>query len=97
VRRGHEREDDEMESAPGEPPAGEHLGQLRLRVEPADASVYVDGALPRHGTRGGSAAACARAASHRGGEAGLQDGRPGIEVAPGETTQLSVTLERPSI
>ena len=97
VRREHERDDDEMESAPGEPPAGEHLGQLRLRVEPADASVYVDGAFRGTGREAGALRLAP--GRHR-----IEVVRPGyrtadqeIEVAPGETTQLSVTLERPSI
>jgi len=94
------RERDEVEEpAPGEPPAatGEHLGQLRLRVDPQDASVYVDGAFRGSG-REASALRLAPG-RHR-----IEVVRPGyrtaeqeIEVAPGETTQLNVTLERPSL
>jgi hypothetical protein len=97
VRRERERDDDEIESAPGEPPSGEHLGQLRLRVEPPDASVYVDGAFRGSGREAGALRLAP--GRHR-----IEVVRPGyrtadqeIEVAPGETTQLSVTLERPSI
>jgi len=96
VRRERESED-EVESAPGEPSAGEHLGQLHLRVEPVDASVYVDGAFRGTGREAGTLRLSP--GRHR-----IEVVRPGyrttdqeIEVAPGETTQLSVTLERPSI
>jgi hypothetical protein len=94
VRR--EREDD-AESAPAEPPADEHQGQLRLRVDPADASIYVDGAF--RGTAREAGSLRLPPGRHR-----IEVVRPGyrtsdqeIEVAPGETTQLSVTLERTSI
>ena len=96
VRRDRESEDD-AEPAPGEPPADEHQGQLRLRVDPADASVYVDGAFRGTGREAG--ALRLSPGRHR-----IEVVRPGyrtsdqeIDVAPGETTQLSVTLERPSI
>jgi hypothetical protein len=96
ARRDREREDD-AEPAPAEPPADEHQGQLRLRVDPADASVYIDGAFRGTGREAGTLRL--PPGRHR-----IEVVRPGyrtsdqeIEVTPGETTQLSVTLERPSI
>jgi hypothetical protein len=100
VRREPAR--DEMESAPpipGEPraPIDERAGRLKLSVQPEDASVYVDGAF--RGT--GREAGLLRLAPgrHR-----VEIVRPGyrtaeqeIDVAPGETTPLSVILERPSL
>jgi PEGA domain-containing protein len=97
VRREQREPEDDAEPTPGEQPSGEHLGQLHLRVEPADASVYIDGAFRGTGREAGTLRL--PPGRHR-----IEVVRPGyrttdqeIEVAPGETTQLSVTLERPSI
>jgi hypothetical protein len=81
-----------------EPPAltEAHAGRLRLSVEPEDASVYVDGSFRGNGRE----AATLRLAPgrHR-----VEVVRPGyrtaehdVDVAPGETKQLSVRLERPT-
>jgi hypothetical protein len=98
VRR--ERERDSIESAPaGEPraPVDERAGLLKLNVQPEDASVYVDGAFRGSGREAGTLRL--PPGRHR-----IEIVRPGyrtaereIDVAPGETTPLSVTLERPSL
>ena len=98
VRRERPRDDAEV-SAPEEPPAAadERAGRLRLSVQPEDASVYIDGAFRGSGREAGSLRLAP--GRHR-----IEIVRPGyrtseqeVEVAPGETTPLSVTLERPSI
>ncbi len=99
LRREREAEDgpaaDEEAAAAEERVA--RSGRLKLSVQPEDASVYVDGAF--RGT--GREAASLRLAPgrHR-----IEVVRPGyrtaeneVDVAPGETTRLTVTLEKPSI
>jgi hypothetical protein len=95
-----ERSRDQFEApAPEEPrpPAEDRAGRLNLRVQPEDASVYVDGAFRGNGHE----AATLRLAPgrHR-----IEVVRPGFrtseqefDVAPGEPTQLSITLERPQL
>ena len=79
------------------PPRARAAGRLRLSVQPEDASVYVDGAFRGTGREAGSLRLAP--GRHR-----IEVVRPGyrtsehdVEVAPGETTPLSVTLERPAI
>jgi len=96
MRRDRNR--DEVEApAPEEsrPQADERAGRLNLRVQPEDASVYIDGAFRGSGREAGALRLAP--GRHR-----IEIVRPGfrtseqaVEVAPGETSQLSVTLERP--
>jgi hypothetical protein len=72
-------------------------GRLRLSVRPEDASVYVDGAF--RGTARDATALRLGPGRHR-----VEVVRPGyrtqerdVEVTPGETTELTIELERPSI
>jgi len=72
-------------------------GKLRLSVEPADASVYVDGAFRGSGREAQSLELAP--GRHR-----IEVVRPGyrtaerdVEIPAGETTRLEVTLERPSL
>jgi hypothetical protein len=72
-------------------------GQLRLSVLPEDASIYVDGAF--RGTAREAGSLKLAPGRHR-----IEVVRPGyktadkeVEVAPGETTRLTLTLDRPSI
>jgi hypothetical protein len=72
-------------------------GTLRLSVRPSDASVYVDGAF--RGSAREAATLKLPAGRHR-----LELVRPGyrtlerdLEITPGESTEVSVELERPSI
>lgn len=98
AREAREREDPEHESfGAGEveiQPGSEH-GELRLRVEPEDASVYVDGAF--RGTGREAALLRLPPGRHR-----VEVVRPGfrtaesqVEVRSGETTGLEVSLMRP--
>ncbi len=72
-------------------------GRLELKVRPEDASVYVDGAF-RGSAREASALKLAPG-RHR-----IEIVRPGyrthdreVDIAPGETTDLTIELEKPSI
>jgi hypothetical protein len=95
-----ERSRDQVEApAPEEPrpPVEERAGRLNLRVQPEDASVYVDGAFRGNGHE--AAALRLAPGRHR-----IEVVRPGFrtseqefDVAPGEPTQLSITLERPQL
>jgi len=88
----------ELEGPPPEeprPPVDDRAGRLKLSVQPEDASVYVDGAFRGNGREAGSLRLAP--GRHR-----IEIVRPGfrtteqdVEVAPGETSQLSLTLERP--
>ncbi|MGE5126975.1 MAG: PEGA domain-containing protein, partial [Betaproteobacteria bacterium] len=71
-------------------------GKLKLEVRPGDASVYVDGAF--RGTGREASTLQLPAGRHR-----IEVVRPGyrtierdVEVTPGETTDLSVDLEKSS-
>jgi PEGA domain len=86
------------EAAPEEPPAAvdERAGRLKLSVQPEDASVYIDGAFRGSGREAGALRLVP--GRHR-----IEIVRPGyrtaeqeVDVAPGEATPLSITLERPS-
>lgn len=93
VRR--EREPREEELALSEERAGEAAaGRLRLFVEPEDASVYVDGAF--RGTGREASSLSVRPGRHR-----IEVVRPGyrtdereVEVAPGEPTELTISLAK---
>ena len=84
------------DSAP--PAPDEHGGgRLRLRVQPEDASVYVDGAFRGSGREAGSLLLAP--GRHR-----IEIVRPGyrtaeqeIDAKPGESVPLSITLERPQL
>ena len=72
-------------------------GRLELSIRPEDASVYVDGAF-RGSAREASTLRLAPG-RHR-----IEIVRPGyktlekeVDVAPGQTTDVKVELERPSI
>ena len=92
------REDAEVSRDEPAPPPDEHGGgRLRLRVQPEDASVYVDGAFRGSGREAGSLLLAP--GRHR-----IEIVRPGyrtseqeVELKPGETMPLSVTLERPQL
>jgi hypothetical protein len=71
-------------------------GRLKLTVEPADASVYVDGAF--RGSAREASELRLPAGRHR-----VEVVRPGyrtvdreVDIAPGEATELRIELERPS-
>jgi hypothetical protein len=92
------RDRDRIEVAPGESDeaAGEQ-GALHLRVEPPDASVYVDGAFKGTGRE-------ARTLTLPRGRHRVEVVRPGygtreseVEVQPGEPTELSIVLARTPI
>jgi hypothetical protein len=72
-------------------------GRIELKVRPEDASVYVDGAF-RGSAREASELKLAPG-RHR-----IEIVRPGyrthdreVDIAPGETTDLTIELEKPSI
>jgi hypothetical protein len=72
-------------------------GRLKLTVEPADASVYVDGAF--RGSAREASELRLPPGRHR-----IEVVRPGyktvdreVDVAPGSTTELRIELERPSV
>jgi hypothetical protein len=103
VRRERERDgeegsaEDEDAAAQADDAARPAGGKLRLNVRPSDASVYLDGAF--RGTAREAASLKLSAGHHR-----LEVVRPGyrtlereIEIAPGESTEISVELEKPSI
>ncbi len=84
----------ERDEAPAE---AQELGRLQLDVQPADASVYVDGAF--RGTAREASSLRLAPGRHR-----IEVVRPGyrtaerdVDVPAGETTRLEVSLERPSI
>ncbi len=71
-------------------------GRLELSIRPEDASVYVDGAF--RGSAGEASTLRLAPGRHR-----IEIVRPGyrtlekeVEVAPGQTTNVKVELERPS-
>ena len=72
-------------------------GRLELSIRPEDASVYVDGAF--RGSAGEASTLRLAPGRHR-----IEIVRPGyktlekeVEVAPGQTTNVKVELERPAI
>ena len=93
--RAEEREADTQFEDEAEEPLAE--GRLRLKVEPLDASVYVDGAF--RGTGREARSLRLPAGRHR-----IEVVRPGyetasqeIEVDPDETTELRIVLDRGAI
>jgi hypothetical protein len=87
----------ESESRAAEDEALATSGRLRLSVEPADASVYVDGAFRGSGREASELRLAP--GRHR-----IEIVRPGyktvereVDVVPGETTTLEVELERPVV
>ena len=95
--RQREQEQAFMEGAPGGDQATANTGTLRLEVRPDDASVYVDGAF--RGTGREAAALRLAPGRHR-----LEVVRPGsrtiereVEVAPGQSSEVTIDLEKNSI
>jgi hypothetical protein len=99
VRR--EREEEERWAEREERAAKDELaavgGRLELKVRPEDASVYVDGAF-RGSAREASSLKLAPG-RHR-----IEIVRPGfrtadreVDIVPGETTELTIELDRPSV
>lgn len=99
TRREREREErwSENEARAQEEEMAAVGGTLRLSVSPADASVYVDGAFRGSGREASSLNLAP--GKHR-----IEVVRPGyrtmereVEIAPGETTEVTLELERPSV
>ena len=98
VRREREREERWAESEAREQAEEAALGgTLRLTVRPADASVYVDGAFRGSGREASSLKLAP--GRHR-----IEVVRPGyrtlereVDIVPGEPTEVTMELERPSV
>jgi hypothetical protein len=99
VRREREEEDrwSESEARAEKDELAAVGGRLELKIRPEDASVYVDGAF-RGSAREASSLKLAPG-RHR-----IEIVRPGyrthdreVDVVPGETTELTIELERPSV
>ena len=95
--RQHEQEQAFSEGDRGGDQAMANAGTLRLDVRPADASVYVDGAF--RGTGREAAALRLAPGRHR-----LEVVRPGyrtiereVDVAPGQSSEVTIDLEKNSI
>jgi hypothetical protein len=96
--RDRDRDSADVSREEPAPAPDEHGGgRLRLRVQPEDASVYVDGAFRGSSREAGSLLLAP--GRHR-----IEIVRPGyrtaeqeIDVKPGETMPLSITLERPQL
>jgi hypothetical protein len=96
-RERDDRAEDQSAEVEGPAEGAPGAGQLRLSVLPEDASIYLDGAF--RGTAREAGLLKLAPGRHR-----IEVVRPGyrtlekdVEVAPGETTRLTLTLERPSI
>jgi hypothetical protein len=96
--RERQREDDHwMEGDRPADPMAAGGGRLRLTVRPADASVYIDGAFRGSGRE--AAQMSLPPGRHR-----VEVVRPGfrtierdVEIAPGDTSDLTIELDKGSI